>query len=62
MDSPKPKEMELSMQSSYADGRWNVTLQAWVSTQEAANKLIRAIEIMKDFLPEGAPHIAGRPE
>lgn len=51
----KPKEMDLAMQSSYADGRWNVTLQAWIGTKAAATALIKTLEIARDILPDAMP-------
>lgn len=40
------------MQSSYADGRWNVTLQAWIGTKGAATALIKTLEVARDILPD----------
>ena len=46
------KEMDMSIQTSFADERWYITIQAWVKTQEACDKVIRALEILKPFLSD----------
>lgn len=52
--SDRPKEMDMAIQSSYADGGWHITIQAWIKTPEAADKAIKAIETLKPLLTE--PH------
>lgn len=44
--------MDLAMQSSYSDGRWNVSIQAWIGTKKAAQALIKTIEVARDILPD----------
>lgn len=48
--SERPKEMDMAIQTSYADGQWHITIQAWLKTQAAADKVIKAVQILKPFL------------
>lgn len=52
---PKPKEMDIAMQSSFADGQWNITIQAWIGTKKAAQALIDTIIIAREVLPDALP-------
>lgn len=54
----RPKEMELTMQTSYADGRWHVTIQAWLGTEAACDAMIRTLEIIKPMIAENARQAA----
>lgn len=51
---PKPKEMEVSIQCSYADERWHITVQAWLGTQGACDSMIRMLEILKPLLAKNS--------
>lgn len=46
------KEMELSMQTSYSDGRWHVTLQAHLRTMAACDAMINILEIVRPLIAE----------
>lgn len=50
MSEERPKEMDMSIQTTFSDGRWYITVQAWIKTPEAADKAIQAIEMLKPFL------------
>lgn len=54
MTIPRPKEMELTMQTIYEGGRWRVTIQAWLGTAAACDAMIRTIEIIKPMIAENA--------
>lgn len=62
MTQRQPKEMELSMQTSYEGGRWHVTLQAWLGTEAACNALIQTLEIIKPMIGENAAVADGEKE
>jgi len=52
MTEQKPKEMDMSIQTSYADDRWHITIQAWLKTPEACDKAIKAIETLRPMLAD----------
>lgn len=51
----KPKEMELAMQSSFVDERWNVSLQAWIGTKKAARRMMEVLKVVEEMLPDELP-------
>lgn len=48
------KQIELAMQTTYENGRWHFTVQAWVGTQGGADALIKTLEVIRPLLAENA--------
>jgi hypothetical protein len=46
------KEMDLAMQTSYADGRWQVTFNGWLGTEKACDAMIEILKVARPLLAE----------
>ena len=55
-------EMDMSIQTTYADGHWHITVQAWLKTEAACDKAICALEILKPMLRENADNVSAARE
>lgn len=49
------KQIELTMQTTYENGRWHYTIQAWVGTRGGADALIKTLEAIRPLLAENVP-------